>query len=470
VDAVELTFSGLARQAELVSAREVSSRELVEACLERIERLDPQLNAFRVVFAERALAEADQAQGRLDAGDEQRPLLGVPVAIKDEVDVAGETTPWGGCAHGPPASQDAEVVRRLRSAGAIVIGKTNVPELSIFPFTETARYGYTHNPWDTDRTPGGSSGGSGAAVAAGMVGAALASDGGGSIRIPAACCGLFGLKPQRGRISLMPRDQAWHGLSANGCLTRRVADTALFLDVTAGVAAGDRDTPPPPERPFRELAARAPGRLRIAVSSKVPPGFMARLDDEVVSALDQTAELLRSLGHDVTPADPDYGTAATGFLARYLRGIHDDAHAMASPERLEPRTRGMARLGSVITPGLLARARAAEDAHRERIDRLFERHDVLMLPTCATLPPRVGRWHGQGALRTFNGVASFVPFTAVFNHTGQPAAAVPAGFTAAGLPLSVQLVARPNQEGTLLSLAAQMEAERPWAQRHPPVS
>jgi len=467
VDSTELAFAGLARQAQLVADGEVSARELVQTCLDRIERLDPTLNAFRIVFAERAIQEADQAQARREAGD-RRPLLGVPVAIKDEVDVAGETTPWGGRAHGPPATRDAEVVRRLRSAGAVLIGKTNVPELSIFPFTESARFGYTHNPWNLDRTPGGSSGGSAAAVAAGLVAGALASDGGGSIRIPAACCGLFGLKPQRGRISLMPRPDAWYGLSVNGCLTRRVADTALFMDVTAGPADGDRDTPPAPARPFAQAAAEAPGTLRIAVSAKLPPGFMASVSDEVMAALHSTAELLGSLGHRVTREDPDYGMAPPAFIARYLRGIHDDARAMAHPERLEPRTRGMARLGSLVAPSVLRRACEAQAAHTERIGRLFERHDVLMIPTCATTAPEVGRWHGQSALRTTNGVASFVPFTGVFNHTGQPVAAVPAGFAPDGLPLSVQLVGRPNDESTLLSLAAQMEAERPWAQSRPP--
>jgi len=465
----DLAFAGIARQAELIDAGEVSPRELVQTYLDRIERLDPQLNAFRVVFAERALAEADQAQARQRAGG-GRPLLGVPVAVKDDIDVGGEVTAWGGAAHGAAAGEDAEVVKRLRSAGAIVLGKTNVPELTIWPFTESARFGATRNPWNTDRTTGGSSGGSAAAVAAGLVGAALGSDGGGSIRIPAACCGLVGLKPQRGRVSLMPRHRAWHGLSVNGGLTRSARDSALLLDVIAGAIEGDADSAPAPERPFLESVSAPPGRLRIAVSAKVPPGLIARVDREVRRSLEQTADLLRGLGHEVVQEDPDYGMSGLAFIGRYLRGIRDDAESVAHPERLEPRTRGMARMGRLVSDRMLERILRGERRHAQRINSIFERRDVVMTPSFATPPPRVGRWEGRGAFWTFNAVAAFVPFNAAFNHTGQPAAAVPAGFTADGMPLSVQLVGRPNDEATLLSLAAQLEGERHWTERRPPVS
>ena len=479
MDASEIAFAGIARQAALIAAGEISSRELVELSLQRIEHAQPRLNAFRVVFAERALMEADQADARRAAGGRrssdgaetaaQRPLLGVPFAVKDDIDVAGEVTALGTNAHGDAARADAEVVRRLRAAGAVIVGKTHVPELCIWPFTESATFGATRNPWDLQRAPGGSSGGSAAAVAAGLVGAALGSDGAGSIRIPAAWCGLFGLKPQRGRVPLAPRPRAWHGLSVNGVLTRRVADTALFQDVASGPSEVDLDSAPAPAMSFSQAAATMPGPLRIAFSTRLPPGVLSKLDGDAQRAFSETIELLRSLGHEVSEHDPDYGLGTlSALIPRYVRGVRDDAHAMAHPERLERRTRGMARLGDLVTPALLARVLAGEAQFARRLNRVFDDHDVLITPATATPPPRIGRLHGRGALWTLNAVAGMVPYNGVWNVTGQPAAAVPAGFGADGLPRSVQLVGRFNDETTLLSLAAQIEAERPWADRRPP--
>ena len=471
MQATDLAFAGIARQAELIASGEVSPRELVELYLERIARYDGQLGAFRVVFAERALLEADQARARLGAGAQaaQRPLLGVPIAVKDDIDVAGEVTTYGTNAWGEPARADAEVVRRLREAGAVIIGKTKVPEMTLWPFTETATYGVTRNPWDLQRTPGGSSGGSGAAVAAGLVGAALGSDGAGSIRIPAAWCGLLGLKPQRGRVSMAPRRRPWYGLSVNGVLTRSVLDTALFYDVAAGSTDLDSDHAPAPEIPFRTAAAQRPARLRIAVSRKVPLGVISKLDGDAARALEETAELLRSLGHEVAEDDPDYGAdAIPGVLARYLRGNYDDVRALAHPERLERRTKGLARLGGLIPPSVLERALAAEPALTARLGAVFQRHDVLLTPATATPPPRIGALQGRGAIWTLNAVAGMVPYNGVWNATGQPAVSVPAGFGGDGLPRAVQIVGREGDETTLLSLAAQIETERPWAQQRPP--
>ena len=463
-----LAFAPISSQAEMVRAGEVSPRELVELYLGRIERLDPRLNAFRAVYRERALAEADQAAARRKAGDE-RPLLGVPLAIKDNVDVAGDVTTHGTSAYGEPASEDAEVVRRVRAAGAVVIGRTNVPPLCALPMTESPTFGVTRNPWDLDRSPGGSSGGSAAAVAAGLVGAAMGSDGGGSIRMPASWCGLFGLKPQRGRISLAPHPDHWHGMSSIGWLTRTVGDTALLLDVTAGPADVDADRPPVPEVPFSEAAARDPGKLRVAYSFQLAQGTLARPTEEVRGAVLETADLLRSLGHEVAERDPGHGAETWAATVRVVRGIADEARSLPRYERLDRRWRRITAAAGAIPDSLVQRARAAEGPVRQRLDRFFENSDILMTPVCPTTPVPTGRWEGRGALWTFNGAGGLVPYTVPWNFTGQPAAAVPAGSTPSGLPLAVQLIGRPNDEGTVLALAAQLEARRPWAERRPPL-
>jgi amidase len=454
----QLAFAGVARSLELLRDGAVSPRELVEDCLRRIERLDPQLNAFRKVFAERALAEAEQAGGRLGAGDE-RPLLGLPIAVKDDVGIAGEVLGYGSNAFGKPVQADWEIVRRLRAAGAIVVGVTNVPELLMYPFTESATRGITRNPWDLQRTPGGSSGGSGAAVAAGLVPGATASDGGGSIRIPAASCGLVGLKPEHDRIPVKPAGtgEAWQGLSAVGFVARTVEDAALLYGAVTGL-------------PWPEAAAREPGRLRIALSFRIPPGLIAKLDPAIRRSTEDLAELLRSLGHEVVERDPDYGTAAMNWSVRYFRGIRDDAVAMPHPSRLEPRTKAMARLGRLLGGTTIQRARAAQATDAARINAIFDDVDVLLGPATATLPPPVGRWTSAGALRTFNGVARFVPYNAVWNHTGNPAMTFPSGWSAEGVPMSAQIVGPPRAEERLLSLAAQVERARPWADRRPPIA
>ena len=461
----EVAFAGPGRHAELVRQGEVSSRELVELYLDRIERIDPQLNAFRTVLSERALAEADQADARRKAGDD-RPLLGVPIAIKDDQDVAGEVTARGSSAHGDAARDDSEVVRRLRSAGAVVIGKTNVPELEIMGVTESETFGVTRSPWKLDRTSGGSSGGSAAAVAAGLVSAATGSDGAGSIRIPAASCGVFGLKPQRGRITLSPRREVWHGMDVYGFLTRSVRDTALLLDIAAGAVPDDPEPAPDPEQPYVQACAARPGGLRIALSTR-PGLFAPGPAREVRSALEETGEVLRSLGHTVEPRNPAYGQTGNSAIVRYLRGISDDAVAMPHPERLERRTRGFARMGRLIPDRVLARARRNEGRFRERINRIFADFDVVISPVTRTLPVRADQWKGKGGLYTFLAMGNVFPYTGIWNMTGQPAAAVPAGFTEDGVPLSVQLIGRPNDEGTLLSLAAQLEDERRWTDRRP---
>jgi amidase len=460
----EVAFAGAARIAELVRSKQVSPTELLELYLRRVERIDPRLNAFRVVLEEGARADAKRAEERLASGEEA-PLLGVPVAIKDDIDYAGEVTTHGTAAYGPPATEDGLVVARLREAGAVIIGKTNLPELAIYGFTEGPTWGDTRNPWDPSRTCGGSSGGSGAATAAGMCAIAHASDGAGSIRYPAAYCGLFGLKPQRNRISLWPDREHWYGLTVSGCVSRTVMDTALYLDVMSGPQRGDFDSPPPLRRPLMEAAGSSPGKLRIACTTKtILPVPKA---PEVIAAYEETIDLLRSLGHDITEAAPKLGRLATDFYPLYLRGIRDEALTLPHPERLSEQTKGFVRLGRLFSDRRLARVRDRMPAASARIQELWRDHDLLLTPTTAQLPVEIGHWRGKGALRTLNGMSNVYPYAAAWNYTGQPAAAIPAGFTDEGLPCSVMLVARPNDEDTLISLAAQLEAERPWAERRP---
>ena len=369
--------------------------------------------------------------------------------------------------YGPPRSKMSApvlVVRRLRDAGAVIVGKTHVPELCIWPFTESLTFGATRNPWDVGRTPGGSSGGSGVAVAAGLAGLALGSDGAGSIRIPSTWCGVYGIKPQRDRVPLAPHDDAWNGLSVNGPISRTVADAALFLDVTTSM--------PAPEGGFVAAAARQPGRLRIALSTKVPPPLVTVVGKAQRRAVHDAGVLLRELGHDVVARDPDYPVTATltNLLPRYLRGVHDDMAAMPLPQRLEARTRGMARLGGLFSDRRIAAVRAAEDRIRARVLSIFDDVDVVITPGTATGPSRIGAYQRRGAVATLLLVGARVPFQEMFNVTGQPAAVVPWGFDRDGLPVSVQLVGQPSDESTLLSLSAQIESARPWAERRPRVS
>ena len=482
VDAGDLAYAGIARQAELIAGGEVSSRELVEVCLERIERLNPRLNAFRVVFDERALMEADQADARRGAGGE-RPLLGVPIAVKDEFDVAGEVTTFGTNAYGEPAREDSEIVRRARAAGAIVIGKTQMPELGAFPWTESPTWGVTRNPWGLQRSPGGSSGGSAAAVAAGLVGGALAGDGGGSIRFPSAYCGLFGLKTQRGRVPLAPHLDAWHGLVVNGVLARSVRDTALFYDA---IAEGPPDPGAPAVPPsslmaaLRHAANGAPGgsanggaggrALRIAVSSKLPPSPLTKLHPENRGALEQTAELLRGLGHEVNEREVDHGPTAPAaeFTVLYLKSLQEESATFAHPERIERRIRTLARMGAMLPQSAVDWVEERRVGYARRLNTPLADHDVLLTPVTPAPAPAIGACEGRGWLRTTMAASATVSYAACWNITGQPACSVPAGRAGDGMPRSVQLVGRPNDEATLIALAAQIEAARPWAQERPP--
>lgn len=461
----ELAFAGPQAIAELVRTGEVRPRELVELYLRRIEALDPRLNAFRTTFAEQALAAADEPA--IPDG----PLAGVPIAIKDDIPVAGQVATMGTGTIRAPAVADAEAVRRLRVAGAIPVGITNVPELMIFPWTATAANGITRNPWHLERTPGGSSGGSASAVAAGMVAAATGSDGGGSIRIPAASCGLVGMKPTRGRVSAQPDGSGWLGLSVFGALARTVADSALLLDVMHGAMPGDEYAAPAFEGSYLEAASTPPGRLRIAVSRKVPPGLIARVSQDQRVAWERTAKLLSELGHEVVERSPAYGLAQLDFVQMWLRSIYESTLEVPDATQLEALTRQMATGGRwLVPPGRRARLGTKQAATSARIMALWDEVDVLVTPGTATTAIGAEGAYRKPAPLAIDVAARFTPFTPLFNLTGQPAITIPAGIGADGLPLSVQLVGRLGAEDLLYSLAGQLESAAPWAQRRPPLA
>ena len=447
---------GLQEQASQLRAGEVSSRELVEAALGRAEAAQSTLNAFRVICAEEALAAAEHADRRLGEGD-GAGLLGVPVAIKDDVDLTGHTTPFG-CGGGRPAVRDAEAVRRLREAGAIVIGKTHAPEVGQWHFTETPLHGATRNPWNTDHTPGGSSGGAAAAVAAGVVPAAIGSDGAGSIRIPAAWTGLIGLKPQRGRVSTWPDPEAFNGLSCYGPLTRSVGDAALLLDAVSGNVPADLHRPQPPSEPFSRAAAREPSRLRVAVSFTTPFGVPADVDPEHRVAIEAFAARLDELGHEILRIDPDYGLVGPALVPRGMAGLAAwlDAHG-EDRSGLESRTRTHARFGKALSGLPLRISRAAEPGLQRRIGRIFERCDVVLTPATAKPAPRIGVLEGRGYWATSTTAGATCPFAFAWNVVGWPGISVPAGLTASGLPIGAQLLGREGDEATLLSLAGSVE-------------
>ncbi|WP_021597415.1 amidase [Actinomadura madurae] len=455
---------GLAGQAEALARGEISSSELVEESLESIGRQES-LGAFRVVRSEAAGQEALDADKRLAEG-ERLPLLGVPVAIKDDTDLAGETTPFAVLGDHRPAVEDGEVVRKLRAAGAVIVGKTTTCEIGLWPFSESPGYGVARNPWNPEYTPGGSSGGSAAAVAAGMVAGAVGSDGAGSIRIPAAWTGLVGIKPQRGRVSGYPQTDPFNGITVWGPIARSVGDAALLLDVLSGSHPDDVYQVDPPLTPFAEAARREPRRLRIAVSFRTAFGVSGELDPEIRAAVERLARRLTDLGHKVFPADPDYGLVALGLVPRGTSGVADWLDAMPNP-RPEHRTEVEARMGRLVGKRLLPLAKRMDPYLRRKIGRIFQAADVVMTPTTAQPPLKVGAFEGMGYQKTQSGVAAACPYAWTWNVVGWPGVNVPAGFTKAGLPIGAQLLGHDSDEATLISLAAQLEAVEGWTGLRP---
>ena len=464
----ELLFSTVVRQREWAATGIVSARELVEHCLARISALDSTLNAFAHVRGPEALEEADALDAARAAGEPCGPLHGVPIAIKDENDVAGLPTAYGGASVTNPAAADSEVVRRLRAAGAIIIGKTRMPEFGIFPFTETQSHGWTRNPWNVLRSPAGSSGGTAVAVASGMVAAGIGGDGGGSIRLPASWCGLYGLKPQRGRVSAAPNADLWRALGTIGPLTRTVADSALIYDTIAGTTDLDRFSAGEWDTTLEAAAATPPRPLRIMVSSKNPGGGK-KADAATLAALASTAELLRGLGHTVVESDPKYPTVSIPFMVQVAGGVGDEILRVEHPEVLERRTVRIARL---TRPGMRFGAwseRTLAKTSASFLGRLFADVDLLVTPTTPTAALPVGQLDGIGALRALVRAAAVSSYTSPWNALGNPAAALPAGFTADGLPLSVQIVGPANSEPLIVALSAELEAAGSWLDVRPPL-
>jgi amidase len=468
----ELLFKPAGELATLIHTSQISSAELVGAALERIEALQPTINAFTHIDTEGAMATAQAI-----SADDPRPFAGVPIAVKDTAPVAGMPYTMGSDVFGDfVPGHDAFLVRRLRDAGFVIVGKTSMPEFGILPVSESRRFGPVRNPWDTDRTPGGSSGGAAAAVASGMLPLAHGSDGGGSIRIPASCCGLVGLKPTRGRISRGP-DQGDDFLVQDGVLTRTVAETGALLDILGGYEVGDATWAPPPSEPFASAAARAPGKLRIGYTTTA--AIDAPLDPLCAQAVEDAAELLAELGHDVEEVAAPWGeeddllhvfTMVFGTpiaMGMFFGGLVTGREP--TEELVEP-------LSWTIWNGIRERsaldyllARTQLTGISRGIISLWESYDVIVTPGLAERPVQIGEIDAcsDDPWEDFRRSGRFTPYTAIFNVTGQPAISVPLFHGDDGLPTSIQLAGRPADEGTLLSLASQLEAARPWADRRP---
>ena len=461
--------------AGMVRSGEISARELVEASLERIEELNPALNAFVDIDAERALAAADAVK----PGDE-RPFAGVPTAIKNNRPVQGLRLTYG-C---PLMAQnmcdyDHNITRRLKEAGFVIVGTTTLPEYGILPTSEARIFGPTRNPWDLQRTPGGSSGGAAAAVASGMLPVAHGNDGGGSVRIPAACCGLVGLKPSRGRISAAP-ELGDSSLGIDGMLTRTVADTAAILDVLAGYELGDATWAPDPPEPFARSAAGDPGRLRIAATT-LPPIPDTAVDPMCARAVQDAAELLRSLGHEVEEVDPPwqadglqqlFGAVFSNHIALSIAYSGMVAGRTPTADDMEPMSWAIYSMIEKLNAVQGMGAAVQLQAFARRLITFLAPYDALLTPALAERPLPLGTLDTSAPepMSTFTRSGLFTPFTPVVNATGQPGISVPLFEGEDGLPLGVQLIGRPAGEGQLLALAAQLEAARPWAERRPTVA
>lgn len=451
----------LAEQIALLRSGGASSRELTERALARAEATQPTLNAFKLILRDEALAAADEADRRIAAG-ESAPLLGVPTAVKDDMDVAGHPTAFGCGGEFAPAAEDGGVASLLRGAGAVIVGKTNTPELGQWSVTAGPAFGITRNPWNHDFTPGGSSGGAAAAVAAGVIAAAVGSDGAGSVRIPAGWTNLVGIKPTRGRVTTWPDPEAFNGITAIGPLARSVEDAALLLDAITGTDPRELHHLPAPERSFADAAGDDPGRLRIAVSYRIPfTGVPSRLDKRVRAQVDTVAESLSGLGHDVV--EKPFPRAFTGlsFLPRSTNGVANWVDRVPDRNLLDHRTLDNHRTGRALGGPLLKFGRGYEGVVRRIKGSMFKDFDVVIAPTTAAPPLEANALEGMASYASDRLYVGACPYAWPWNVTGWPGISVPAGFVD-GLPVGAQLLGQAGSEPRLIALAAQLEGVRRW--------
>ncbi|MBW4496472.1 MAG: amidase [Oscillatoria princeps RMCB-10] len=461
----DLAFTPALEQAQLIRSKQVSPLELVELYLERINRLDSQLGSYFTVTADMAIADARAKTEQLALTgnpSELPPFFGVPISIKDLNPVAGVPCTYGTAAlRHQLANHDDAAVARIKQAGFVILGKTAASQVGSLPYTEPEGFPPTRNPWNLERTPGGSSGGAAAAVAAGLCPVAQGSDGGGSIRGPAFCCGLVGLKPARGRISHAPVGDYQNGISTNGPIARTVRDAAALLDVMSGYVTGDPYWLPDPETPFLQATEQKPGSLRIAFSTSIPS--VGEVAPACGQAVLDTVRLLQDMGHEVEAGCPDFTGLIEPFKAVWQAGV--GASGIPAP-LLEKMNFWL--LENTGSAGDYLRAVYQMQAISRRTVAFFDRFDVLVLPVYMHEPLRVGEWANLSPEETLQKIIGWIAPCPPFNASGQPAVALPAGFDPDGLPVGVQLVGRPAAEATLLALAAQIEAAKPWNHHRPP--
>jgi amidase len=451
---------------ELVRKKDVRPREVAEFFLARVEQLNPGLGAFMTVTADRALADASRLE-KMNAADAAKlPLFGVPYSLKDLLWTKDIRTTFGSKNYENwHAPADAELAVRLGNSGGILLGKTTTPEFGLRPTTEGGLCPPARNPWNLEHTAGGSSGGSASAVAAGLHPVAQGSDGGGSVRIPAACCGLVGIKPSRGRITRAPSEaEGWAGLSTTGPIARTVRDAALMLDAMAGMMPGDPYAARPPTRPFVEEVSAHPKKLRLAFINK---SALGAVDAETLAALESACGVFREMGHSVEPITLDPG-AMLGKFARVIVGASVSALNIPNPDLLEPVVRASYEWGAKISAADYIRAvTGMHNTSREIVHTLMP-YDALLAPTLTRPAVRLGTLPSNPTTGA-DEIYGWIAFTFPFNSTGQPAISIPNGFNKAGLPLALQIVGRPGDEAGIIALAAEFERAHPWKDKHPPI-